>query len=295
MRDARRADRMGLHRRRRADRDDLQAEIGRGLLHVGRGDVLDDERAAVELLAAGVERLFGRLERRVLELVAQRRQRDVGVVIDEEDGAGIGRRRLWRRTSPLTFSTGASSTFTSVTRTACTLYSSGNVQPVSSYGVRCGSFGLQVLIVQQRIGDAAVRLIHADDVGAGGEGARRRRRASSVLPLLPILPVLPRPAAALGPPAHPARPAPSFVVVGRGGAFLPGTVTVNGAVAREISTPCFCSVRSSSACAPGRGSSAGEHVRRRSFGLRLQDRALALQIEVAQEQLLVARRSSAAT
>ena len=34
-------------------------------------------------------------------------------------------------------------------------------------------------------------------------------------------------------------------------------VTVNGAVAREISTRCFCRTRSSSACAPGRRSSAG--------------------------------------
>src|SRR5262245_5292261 len=48
-----------------------------------------------------------------------------------------------------------------------------------------------------------------------------------------------------------------FVVVGRAGAFFPGTVTVNDAVAREISTPCFCSVRRRSACAPGRESSAG--------------------------------------
>ena len=42
-------------------------------------------------------------------------------------------------------------------------------------------------------------------------------------------------------------------------------VTVNGAVAREISTRCFCSTRSSSACAPGRGSSAGKHVGRRAL------------------------------
>src|SRR5215218_9380590 len=36
-----------------------------------------------------------------------------------------------------------------------------------------------------------------------------------------------------------------------------GMVTVNGAVAREISTACFRNTRSSSACAPGRRSSAG--------------------------------------
>jgi hypothetical protein len=46
-------------------------------------------------------------------------------------------------TPPAIFGAAASSTFRSVTRTACTLNSSGNVQPVSSYGRFCGSFGLQ--------------------------------------------------------------------------------------------------------------------------------------------------------
>ncbi len=57
----------------------------------------------------------------------------------------------------------------SVTRTTCTLNSSPNVQPVSSYGRFCGSLGLQVLVVEQRVRDAAVGLIHADDVAARRE------------------------------------------------------------------------------------------------------------------------------
>src|SRR2546426_5802955 len=56
------------------------------------------------------------------------------------------------------------------------------------------------------------------------------------------------------PPALPS--CPSVVVGGRGGVFFEGTVTVNSEVAREISIPCRCSTQSSSACAPGRGSSA---------------------------------------
>ena len=43
----------------------------------------------------------------------------------------------------------------------------------------------------------------------------------------------------------------------RCGVRFAGIVTVNDEVAREISTPCFCSTRSNSACAPGRRSSAG--------------------------------------
>src|SRR5580765_1004340 len=60
---------------------------------------------------------------------------------------------------------------------------------------------------------------------------------------------------ALGP--LPLPPASVVVVTGRGGVRLPGIVTVNSAVAREISTPCFRSTFSRFACAPGCASSAG--------------------------------------
>jgi hypothetical protein len=131
-----------FHRRGGGDRDDLQAEIRGGLLEITGGRVLDDERAAVELLPRGIEWFFRRFERRVLELVAQRDQRDVGVVVDENTGPVLETPPL-ARTAAVIFSTGASSTLMSATRTACTLKSSGNVQPVSSYGVFCGSLGLQ--------------------------------------------------------------------------------------------------------------------------------------------------------
>jgi hypothetical protein len=47
------------------------------------------------------------------------------------------------RTSPFTGSIATVSTFGSTTRVACTAKPSGNVQPVSSYGFFCGSFGDQ--------------------------------------------------------------------------------------------------------------------------------------------------------
>ncbi len=43
---------------------------------------------------------------------------------------------------------------------------------MSSYGFFCGSFGLQVLVVEQRVGDAAEGLVHANDVAAGRELTR---------------------------------------------------------------------------------------------------------------------------
>ena len=88
-RHARCADRMGLHGWRRARSHDLKTKIGRSLLYVRSAGVLDDERPTVELLPAGVERFLGGLEGRVLELVAQCGERDVGVVIHQEDRAGI--------------------------------------------------------------------------------------------------------------------------------------------------------------------------------------------------------------
>ena len=43
---------------------------------------------------------------------------------------------------------------------------------MSSYGRFCGSFGLQVLVIEQRVRDAAVGLVHADDVAARRERLR---------------------------------------------------------------------------------------------------------------------------
>ena len=110
---------------------------------------------------------------------------------------------LARAPSPAIFSIGASSTFTSATRTACTLNSSGNVQPVSSYGVLLRIVRAPVLVVHQRVGDAAVRLIHADDVRAGGEGAARRLR-----PLGGAFALLSCSRRALGPPDRTCPPGP---------------------------------------------------------------------------------------
>ena len=79
-----------------ASADGLQAERRRRLVEVGLRDALDDERAAVELRAARLERLLGHLDVGVLQLVAQRDQRVVGVVVDREDRpvAGDAARRL---------------------------------------------------------------------------------------------------------------------------------------------------------------------------------------------------------
>ena len=65
----------------------LEAELAPGGLHVGGLGVPDDERPAVELPPGGLERLLGHVEGRVLEPVAERQQRRVGVVVDDEDRA----------------------------------------------------------------------------------------------------------------------------------------------------------------------------------------------------------------
>ena len=108
-----------------------------------------------------------------------------------------------------------------------------------------------VLVVEQRVGDAAVGLVHAQDVAAGGErprlGLARLVRRGLLLVLRARARRRRRAAVADA----------ASLVISRAGRFLPGIVTVNGAVAREISQPCSCRMRSSSACGPGRGSSPG--------------------------------------
>ena len=123
-----------------------------------------------------------------------------------------------------------------------------------------------VLVVEQRVGDARVGLVHPDDVAARRELARRPVRASRRLlavaagdgrlarrSLAAEPPVASRGRRRRRPP-RPARPRPPAAPPAAGRA---GIVTVNAAVALEISTPCFCSTRSSSACVPRRGSLAG--------------------------------------
>src|SRR5439155_10600681 len=57
-RDARRADRMRLYRRRRADGDDREPEVGRGALQVRLRYTFNNVGPSVELLARGVESFF---------------------------------------------------------------------------------------------------------------------------------------------------------------------------------------------------------------------------------------------
>ena len=171
---------MRFHGRRVVHRHDLQAEIGGGLGEVACRRVPDDEGAAIELPPRRVERLLSRLERRILERVAQRGQRDVGVVVHQIDRSGTrdaarGTDRpghlLDRRVEH--FHVGDADSL-----------------DVEQLGKRPAGVvvrrllrivGAPILIVHQRIGDAAVRLIHANDerpgrkVRATGGGVFRSR------------------------------------------------------------------------------------------------------------------------
>ena len=128
-----------------------------------------------------------------------------------------------------------SSTLGSVTRTAVTANPSGNVHPVSSYGVFCGSFGLQYW-----------KSSSASAIREYGWSMRMMYEPAGNVRVDVAPPDVAPPDVA---PPDESRPAPR--------ARRTGVDTVNGAFAREISTCCFCITRSSSACAPGRRSSAG--------------------------------------
>ena len=124
-------------------------------------------------------------------------------------------------------------------------------------GIRLRIVRRPVLVVEQRVRDAGVRLIHPDDVAARGKlawfGARRCRRRWPPRPPALSAPVPP-------PPGRRRRTSRARRARRRGRAAAAGRTgicTVNAAVAREISTRCFCSTRSSSACAPARASLAG--------------------------------------
>jgi hypothetical protein len=153
----------------------------------------------VEPGAGGVERFFRRVDRRVLQLVAERCERDVRVVIHEEDRSAVHDAALRPDVAPHFLHRGVEHLQVEDARgldvEQLRERPAGVVVRRLLRIVRA-----PVLIVEQRVRDAAVRLIHADDVGAGGEGAahRRGRRVPvpCILPLPPILPVLPNVGAA---------------------------------------------------------------------------------------------------
>ncbi len=217
--DARGAHRMGLHVGRGGYGVRLARRVRRRPWRDRRRATLRTMNdAAVELVAGGFERLLGSVEGRAGEAVAQGDQRVVGIVIDQEDlarafhAAGRLHRAVARR------SMAASSTFTSVTRDHLHVaeFAEGPAGVVVDALLRI--VGGPVLIVEQRIGDAAVGLIHAQNVAAGGERARLG------LGLFRGLARAPRSAAASAvSPAPPRPPRPP-----RAGAFLAGIITVNG-------------------------------------------------------------------
>ena len=215
---------------------------------------------AVELRAARLERLLRHLDVGVLQLVAQRDERVVGVVVDREDGCRCPMTPLGALTSPFTSSIGASSTFASVTRTACTrerLPGTSSRCRRTAASARRSATSTDSRAARRRCAstaDPCGRCSCRPGTRASSEAARGRRgrrlrcgcrrvgggRAPAASPRRR------RRGRRVRPARPPARP--------------PGIVTVNAAVAREISTACFCSTRSSSACVPEARIARREHV-----------------------------------
>ena len=86
----------------------------------------------LNFVPAGLERLLGDLDVGVLQLVAQRDQRVVGVVVDREQRCPCPITPLGALTSPFTSSIGTSSTFDVGHADGLHAEASGNVHPVSS-------------------------------------------------------------------------------------------------------------------------------------------------------------------
>ena len=130
--------------------------------------------------------------------------------------------------------------------------------------------GRPVLVVEQRVGDAAVGLVHAHHVGAGGEGAGRTSGFSAGLAAASV---------AVSPVAPPRPPRPARA------SFLAVIMTVNGSPAPSRSP-------GPAACAAGPPARRGADRRPethsgRTLGARFLDRALGLQVEIVQKQLVV--------
>ena len=154
------------------------AELLRRPVEIGLRDAANDERPARELLPASLERLLGALEIRLRQAIAQRHDRVVRVMVDREHrtgahnaalGANLAGHALHRRVQNLRIG-----------------HTDGlRVEPFRERPARVVVRVLlrvvraPVLVVEQRVRDARVRLVHSDDVRAGRERSRRGRRASA--------------------------------------------------------------------------------------------------------------------
>ena len=146
-------------------------------LHVGGRRVADHERAAVEFMSVGLERLFRGIDRGVLQAIAQRGQRDVGIVVHEENGTAardaalrthLAADALHRRVEHFQIDDSR--------RLHVVQLAKGPAGVVIRRLLRI--VRAPVLIIEQRVGNAAVRLIHAHDVPAGRERSASRFLAS---------------------------------------------------------------------------------------------------------------------
>ena len=129
------------------------------------GGVANDERAAVEVLAVGIECRFGGLEIGCGQLVAQRRERIITVVIDEKDTACS--RHTTRRFDVAGDALHRNVEHFDICRPQCTNREAFGEGPTGVVvWILLRIVRAPVLIVEERVGDARVRLVHADDVAS---------------------------------------------------------------------------------------------------------------------------------
>ena len=125
----------------------------------------------VNFWPADSNELFRDVDLRIFEAIAERGQRRIGVVVDREDRARpadasrrleVALHHLDRRVEHLHISDAHDLDVEQLAERPA-----GVVVRIALRIVR-----RPVLIVEQRVGDAAVRLVHADEIRAGGEGPR---------------------------------------------------------------------------------------------------------------------------
>src|SRR5688572_30373335 len=130
----------------------------------------NDERATVELASGSIKRLFRRFHLDVFQSITKRYECVVGVVIDQVDRASA--RYASRRTHV------ASHSRDRRLQHLCVGDAHNFNIPEFTHGpcgvivnVRLWIVWRPILMIEQSIADAAVRLVHADDVAAGWESS----------------------------------------------------------------------------------------------------------------------------
>src|SRR5271169_3339239 len=148
----------------------MQPESFRGGIESGTVGAANEKGAAGEIAIAGLEGFFRGVDGRAFQAIAERGESGLGMIIDGEEGAFALDAAKGTQLGDALHGHGEDLRVGDASDLYAVEFAEG------PGGVVVGSplwiFGAPVLVVEKRVGDAGIGLVHANDKAPGGKVAR---------------------------------------------------------------------------------------------------------------------------